>query len=84
MGSMFLIIIDAYSKWIKVFKTSTSTSEVTIEKFRQAFPTHGIPDVLVTDNGTCFTSHEFSTFPSENGILRVKTFPYHPAFLRKG
>ena len=58
MGSMFLIIIDAYSKWIEVFKTSTSTSEVTIEKFRQAFATHGIPDVLVTHNGTCFTSHE--------------------------
>lgn len=79
MGSMFFIIIDAYSKWIEVFKTSTSTSEVTIEKFRQAFATHGIPDVLVTDNGTCFTSHKFSTFTSENGILHVKTSPYHPA-----
>ena len=32
MGSMFLIIIDAYSKWIEVFKTTTSTSELTIEK----------------------------------------------------
>ena len=79
MGSMFLIIIDAYSKWIEVFKTSTSTSEVTMEKFRQAFATHGIPDVLVTDNGTCFTSHEFAIFTSENGIQHVKTSPYHPA-----
>lgn len=52
---------------------------MTIEKFRQAFATHGIPDVLVTDNGTCFTSHEFSCFTSENGILHVKTSPYHPA-----
>ena len=56
MGSMFLIIIDAQSKWIEVFKPTTCTSEVTIEKFRQGFATHGIPDVLVTDNGTCFTS----------------------------
>jgi transposase InsO family protein len=52
---------------------------VTIEKFRQAFATHGIPDVLVTDNGTCFTSHEFAIFTSENGIQHVKTSPYHPA-----
>jgi transposase InsO family protein len=79
MGSMFLVIVDAYSKWIEVYKSSTSTSEVTIEKFIQAFAIHGVPEVIVTDNGTYFTSQEFADFTSENGILHVKSSPCHPA-----
>ena len=43
------------------------------------FATHGLPGTLVTDNGAQFTSLEFESFLSNNGIRRVKTSPYHPA-----
>ena len=49
----------------------------TIEELRTLFATHGIPEVLVTDNGTPFTSTEFSEFTRNNGIRHVRVSLYH-------
>ena len=78
-GKMFLILIDAYSKWMEVFPMNTSTSSATIEKLRTVFATHGLPEKLVSDNGSCFTSEEFEQFLVKNGIKHVTSAPYHPA-----
>jgi hypothetical protein len=79
MNRMFLVIVDAHSKWIDVLPTTTSTSAVTIEKLRQIFSVHGLPEVIVSDNGTCFTSEEFRQFMQMNGIRHVTSAPWHPA-----
>ena len=79
MNRMFLILIDAHSKWLEVHPVSSATSASTIETLREIFSIHGLPEVIVTDNGTCFTSAEFHKFVSYNGIVHVKTAPYHAA-----
>lgn len=78
LGKMFLILIDAHTKWMDVHMTSSSSSQTTIEKMR-TFATLGIPEMLVTDNGTAFTSSEFVQFAKQNGIRHVTTSSYHPA-----
>lgn len=59
MGHMFLILIDAHSKWMEVYPTSPSTSAVTIERLKQSFASFGLPEQLVTDNGPAFVSDEY-------------------------
>ena len=76
---MFLITVDAYSKWIDVQVVSAATSYKTIEHLRSLFATHGIPVVIVTDNGTTFTSYEFAEFTQKNGIRHIKISSYHPS-----
>jgi transposase InsO family protein len=61
-GEMFLVVIDAYSKWLKVHQMTSTTSTATIEKLREIFATHRIPKTVVSDNGTNFTSSEFEEF----------------------
>ena len=39
MGKMFLLIIDAHSKWLDVHYVNSATTETTIEKLRAAFAT---------------------------------------------
>ena len=78
-GKMFLLIADAHSKWIEIHATSSSTSSTTIELLRKTFASLGLPEVLVSDNATAFTSAEFSEFLQRNGIRHVRTPPYHPA-----
>ena len=77
IGWMFLIIIDTHSKWMDVHMLSTSYSFIAIEKIRHSC--FGIPKVLVSDNGTSFTSKDFQLFLAENGVVHRRTAPYHPA-----
>ena len=79
MGKMFLVIIDAHSKWMDVHPMSSSTANATIEKLRVTFATLGLPETVVTDNGSAFTSAEFQEFMHQNGVKHIRTAPYHPA-----
>ena len=76
-GKMYRLMVDAYFKWIGVHTVNTATSLVTIDKMQTVFATHGIPELLVTDNGSAFTSAEFSAFLGQNGIRHVTSAPYH-------
>ena len=78
MNSMSFIVTDAYSKWVEIKKTSSTTSTATIQMLRTIFTHYGLPSTLVSDNGTCFTSQEFEDFLKVNGIQHIKTAPYHP------
>ena len=79
MGSMFLIVIDAYSKWLEVYPMKQSTTSATISNLRRLFATFGTPEHIVSDNGTQFTSMEFQEFLQRNGIRYTYTAPGHPA-----
>ena len=78
-GKMFLVVVDAHPKWIEVNIVNSATSVVTIQKLRSMFSTHGLPRVVVSDNGSVFTSSEFQQFMVKNGIHHIRTAPYHPA-----
>ena len=78
-GKMFLLIVDAFSKWMEIHVTSTATSAATIEFSRRSFASLGLPEVVVTDNGTTFTSAEFAEFMKKNGIRHILSPPYHPS-----
>ena len=78
-GEMFLVDMDAYSKWLEVHRMKSITSTATIEKLREMFATHGLPATVVSDNGSNFTSSEFQEFMKKNGIKHIKVAPYHPA-----
>lgn len=79
MGQMFLVLVDAYSKWLEAHVMSSITAPVTTETLRGIFATHGLPDMIVTDNGPTFTSEVFKEFMVKNGIRHVCSAPYHPA-----
>ena len=78
-GKQFVVLVDAYSKWLEVVPVPSLTSETTIRTLRGIFATHGLPELIVSDNGSLFTSGEFYEFVQRNGIRHVKCSPYHPA-----
>lgn len=78
LGHMYLVLVDAHSKWLEVKRVSSATTTVTIEVLRSIFATHGLPEMLVSDNGTAFTSSQFKHFTSQNGIRHVTSAPYIP------
>ena len=78
-GSMFLLAVDAHSKWPEIHAMSSTTVEKTIEVLRNIFAAYGLPEQIVTDNGPQFTAADFATFMKANGIRHIRSAPYHPA-----
>ena len=72
-GRMFLIVIDAHSKWIEVFPMATATAMTTIQRLRQLFAQFGIPESIVLDNGSQFTAGDLQEFCRMNGIRHISS-----------
>ena len=64
----FFVVVDAHSKWLEVVPVPNLTSQTAIDTLRSIFTTHGLPELLVSDNGPSFTSAEFQEFMKRNGI----------------
>ena len=62
LATMFLIVVGAFSKWVKVAITHIASSEATIEGLHHMFATHGVPDSIVSDNASSFNSEHFARF----------------------
>ena len=75
---MFLIVVDAFSKWPEVVQMSSTTATGTIKELTRIFAQQGFPKVLVSDNGTQFTSQEFQSYCQQHGIQHIRSPPYHP------
>ncbi|KAJ8881805.1 hypothetical protein PR048_018291 [Dryococelus australis] len=78
MEKNYFIVIDAYTKWLEIIPLGSLTTAA-IRASRNLFATHGLPECVVSDNGTSFTSEEFQSFLKSNGIQHVLKPPYHPA-----
>ncbi|XP_055622875.1 uncharacterized protein K02A2.6-like [Toxorhynchites rutilus septentrionalis] len=70
--------LDPLSKWPEVIPTKSITSAATIAILRQIFSRFGMPEVLVSGNGSQLVSDVFERFCESNGIMHLKTTPFHP------
>jgi transposase InsO family protein len=78
-GRSLLILVDTFSSWVEVAIMTSMTSEKTIECLSTWFSRFGFPDVIVSDNGTQFTSSAFASFVEEIGARHCFSAPGHPA-----
>ena len=79
MDRMFLIVVDAHSKWPEVFTVKQATSAQTVDMLRTLFSRTGLPQQLVSANASIFTGEEFQKFIRKNGVKHITSTPHHPA-----
>ncbi|XP_046975644.1 uncharacterized protein K02A2.6-like [Vanessa cardui] len=78
-GWVYLVIVDAHTKWVEVYDMKTSTtSTAVILKICDFISRFGLPSIIVSDNGTAFCSREFELFCSSNSITHLTSPMYHP------
>ena len=63
-GRVFLVVVDAHSKWIIVQIVKSTSSDSKIAVLRNLFAIHGLPKHIVSDNATGFRSSVFQKFMS--------------------
>ena len=76
---MWLIWIDAYSKYGGAEQVSSANGFNTVRKLPEIFAMLGDLQQIVSDNGTPFTSRKFGKFCIKHGIRHSRSAPYHPA-----
>lgn len=60
------------------FPLRTITTPAVMRALVQLFSRVGIPDEILTDQGTNFTSRLMQLFQKQLGISAIQTTPYHP------
>nr|KYP36711.1 Pol polyprotein [Cajanus cajan] len=76
----FLIVaVDYFSKWIEAEPVATISAEkVRSFLWKNVICRYGIPQVLVSDNGTQFASERVQSFCKDIGIRMMLTSVEHP------
>lgn len=71
-GNTYILgIIDGFSKFIFVRAVKNTKSKTTIKALEDVFSNFGCPKIIISDQGTSFTSSEFKGFLESLGIKHV-------------
>jgi hypothetical protein len=63
-----LVAIDKFSKWIEVRPLNSISSEQAVAFFTNIIHCFGVPNSIITDNGTQFTGRKFLDFCEDHHI----------------
>ena len=66
-GAEYIVIIDYFSRYPEVIKLRSTTSLSVIHALKSVFSRHGIPEILISDNGPQFSSRDPEILISDNG-----------------
>jgi transposase InsO family protein len=73
-----LFAIDKFSKWIEAVPVTNQEATMAVKFFESIVYRYGVPNNIITDNGTNFTSSEFQDFAKELGIKIKYASVAHP------
>lgn len=77
-GESFILVVDYYSKYPEIKNLNNDlTSKNVIQALKSIFSRHGIPQIVVSDNGRQFASTEFQMFSNTWNFKSVLVSPYH-------
>uniref|UniRef100_A0A3P9JEV3 Integrase catalytic domain-containing protein n=1 Tax=Oryzias latipes TaxID=8090 RepID=A0A3P9JEV3_ORYLA len=76
--AMYLIVVDYFSRYIEVASLTTTTTLPVINKLKAIFARHGVPEILITDNGPQFSAAEFAAFATDYDFSHVTSSPHYP------
>ena len=77
-GHTYLLIVDYYSRYIEVAPLNRTTAEEVILHTKSIFARHGIPEVVVSDNGPQYSSEAYANFARKFRFEHITSSPHYP------
>ncbi|XP_064641347.1 uncharacterized protein K02A2.6-like [Lineus longissimus] len=74
--TQYLISVDSYSGWFEINSMQDTCTKNLIQKLKVHFSRFGIPDLVISDEGPQYQSHEFAKFAETWGFKRTTSSPY--------
>lgn len=72
------VVVDIFSKYVKLYTVRNPTTENSIDKMRQYFAEAEKPERILTNNGKAFTSRNWQEWMQREGIRHVLIPIRHP------
>ena len=78
-GNRFILtIVDFSTRYPEAFAIPSQTAEVVADALMELFSRVGIPDEIISDQGTNFMSTLISQLCDTLGVRKINSTPYHP------
>ena len=77
-GATYVVIVDYFSHFPEVIQLRSTTSRSVINTLKTVFSHHGIPEMVMSDNGPQYASTEFEEFATAYGFMHSTSSPYYP------
>ena len=85
-GQTYLLVTDFYSKYFEIELLHQKTASCVINNLKKIFARFGVPDEVVSDNGSQYSNtrnlfnstHEFKQFVEEWGFCHTTSSPEYP------
>jgi len=74
----YLLVVDYHSRFVEIALLDQLTSATVINHMKSMFARHGVPELVVSDNGTQYSSEEFDMFAKTYGFTHITSSPKHP------
>jgi transposase InsO family protein len=72
------IAVDEFTKWIEVKPATSITTAKAVEFIKESMYMLGVPNNIITNNGTQFTIRELKDFCADSGIKINYASVSHP------
>ena len=77
-GKTYLLVADYFLWYMEVQTLATTTSASVIRALKAIFGRHGVPSVLVSDNGPQYNSIEMQAFAALYNFRHITSSPHYP------
>ena len=77
-GANYLVTVDHYSDFLEVDELDDTLSRTIVHKTEAQFARHGVPEILLTDNGPQFIASEYEGLCNRYHIQHITSSPYWP------
>ena len=77
-GRYYVVVVDHYSDYIDMEELPSMSSNALIKFLKWNVSTHGVPSMLITDNGPNYSSREFAGLAHKYEFRHVTRSPHYP------
>ena len=74
----YLVIVDYYFRLIEIAQLKRTMAEEVIVHTKSIFARHGVPEIVVSDNGPQYSSEAYAKFAQEFQFEHITSSPHYP------
>ena len=77
-NKQYVLVVDYFSRYIEIALLKETSSDAVINHLKSIFARHGIPEVVISDNGPQYASSSFAKFAEKYGFEHITSSPRFP------